>query len=107
MIIWTGWGILALLLTAAGGALGTTVGTALGAPPDEANLGSALGLALAAYAIWAIGQRLNRPVEGFDPATGQPVLYRNRHRFWLVPLQYWAPPVGAAAAVVAGIAVVG
>ncbi|SDN11927.1 hypothetical protein [Allokutzneria albata] len=97
MIVWTGWGILTILIAAIGGAGGSGIGVALGGPSDSANLGTVIGLLLAGVAIWFVGERLNRPVQGFDQATGQPVLYRNRHRLFWVPMQYFGPIVGLAA----------
>ncbi|GAA3999846.1 hypothetical protein GCM10022247_20210 [Allokutzneria multivorans] len=97
MIVWTGWGILALLIAALGGGGGSGIGVALGGPSDSPNLGTVIGLALAAVAIWFVGERLNRPVQGFDQNTGQPVLYRNRHRLFWVPMQYFGPILGLTA----------
>ena|SRR5689334_11154159 len=100
MIVWSGWGILALLIAAAGGAGGTGIGVALGGATDRANPGTAVGLALAAIAIWLVGQRLNRPTRAFHPQTGQAETNANRHRFFFVPMQYWGPLLGLAAVAV-------
>lgn len=100
MLFWTGWGILALPMVAAGGWGGTTLGTALGSS-EEPNLGTAFGLLAAGAALWLLGQRLNAPQAGFHPQTGQPVLYANRHRLWFVPLQWWGAVTAVGALVVA------
>ncbi len=105
VVIWTGWGFLALVLAALGGLGGTFLGVALGAPEDQVNLGTTLGLLLAAAGIWLLGRRLNDPRPGFHPDTGERVVYRNRHRLWFVPMQYWAAIV-AVGGVVAAVLVV-
>jgi hypothetical protein len=94
--VWSGWGILTLLIGAACGAGGTGIGVALGGARDHANLGTAVGLAVAGVLIWFVGQRLNRPATGTHPA---PVT--NRHRFFFVPMQYWGPLAGVGAIVAA------
>lgn len=93
MIVWTGWGILALPLFALGGLGGTSLGVALsfgvgGLDGGSANPGTVVGLLVAGVATWLLGRRLNRPRRGFDPRTGHPVTVANRHRLMLVPLQY-------------------
>jgi hypothetical protein len=55
-------------------------------------------------AIRFAGKRLNRPVRGFHPQTGQPVVFINRHPFFGVPMQYWGP-VLAVATVIVGVLV--
>ncbi|MDA0562952.1 hypothetical protein LG943_01165 [Streptomonospora sp. S1-112] len=89
MIIWRGWGILVLLITGLCCVPGGLVTEAvLGA--DLALFGVSGGLVVAGVAVFFIGQRLNAPRQGFHPQTGQPVLYRNQHTFFFVPMQYFA-----------------
>ncbi|RCV49127.1 hypothetical protein [Marinitenerispora sediminis] len=88
MIIWRGWGILVLLISAVLGGPGTFAAEVL-LGPDLMNFGTAGGLALAGIAVFFIGQRLNRPRPGYHPATGQPVMFGNSHTFFFVPMQYW------------------
>lgn len=107
MIVWTGWGIVGLPLFAlgvlGGTALGTTLGLGGGVETGGAtNAGTVVGLIAAAVATWVVGKRLNRPRQGFDSRTGQPVLVGNQHRLMFVPLQYIGV-VGVLAAV--GLAV--
>lgn len=103
VIIWTGWGILAIPLFAIGALGGTALGLAFGLGTGDLNTGAAsnagtvAGLLAAAAATWALGRYLNRPRPGFDPRTGRPITVTNRHRLMLIPLQY----VGVAGAVVA------
>ncbi|HIY39865.1 MAG TPA: hypothetical protein H9836_01905 [Candidatus Nocardiopsis merdipullorum] len=88
MIIWQGWGILVVLIGALFTApLGFGAASLLG--EDNAAVGAGTGLILAAIAVYLAGNKLNAPVQGYDPSTGQPVMYRNRHTFFFVPMQYW------------------
>lgn len=89
MIIWRGWGILVLLIAAAIAVpCGIVAGSLMGS--QASGLGGAVGCVLAAVAVYFVGQKLNAPKQGFHPATGQPVEYRNSHTFFFVPMQYWA-----------------
>ena len=107
MLVWTGWGILALPLFALGALGGTSIGVALGLGAGdmsngaETNIGTAVGMAAASVAVWFLGRRLNQPRDGFDPRTGEPVQFRNRHRLFFVPIQYLGPLGGVAAVVFA------
>jgi hypothetical protein len=108
MIVWTGWGILAVPLFALGALGGTSIGLVLGFGTGdmrtgaETNIGTAVGLGLASVAVWFLGQRLNAPRQAFDQRTGQPVQVANQHRLFLVPVQYLAP-LGGIGAVVAAV----
>lgn len=99
MIIWQGWGILVVLI----GALFTVplgFGAASLLGSDSAGIGAGTGLILSAVAVYLAGSKLNAPVQGYHPSTGQPVLHRNRHTFFFVPMQYWGfvlPVAGIAA----------
>jgi hypothetical protein len=107
VIIWTGWGILAVPLFAIGGLGGTALGLALGLGTGDlatgagSNVGTVAGLLAVAVATWIWGRHLNRPRRAFDPRTGQPVTVTNRHRLMLVPLQYVGVVGGLFALVVA------
>lgn len=102
MIIWTGWGILVPVLLALGiggtGALGEEF-----LPPEASTYGFVAGALISAVLIYLIGRKLNKPEQGFHPKTGEPVVYRNRHTFFFVPMQYWGaivPVVGLVVTVV-------
>lgn len=103
MIVWKGWGILilpiAMICVAPLAALSSS---ALG--PEFTGLGISVGLALAAVASYLLGQRMNRPVAGYHPATGRPVEYRNQHTLFFLPMQYWGFLLlaGSVAALVTG-----
>ncbi|MDA8370184.1 MAG: hypothetical protein M0026_09980 [Nocardiopsaceae bacterium] len=89
MIIWRGWGILVLLIALAAAAPGgLAVEAVLG--PELAEFGVAGGLAVAAIAVFFIGQKFNAPRQGYHQSTGQPVMYRNGHTLFFIPMQYWA-----------------
>ena len=51
-------------------------------------VGAGIGLVAGGVASFLVGQRLNAPVQGYHPATGQPVVYRNRHTLFFIPMQY-------------------
>lgn len=55
--------------------------------------------------VYFAGRKLNAPRQGFHPATGQPVEYRNAHTFFFVPMQYWAfvLPIGGVAAAISAL----
>jgi hypothetical protein len=107
MLVWTGWGILAIPIFALGALGGTSIGVALGLGEGdmrtgaETNIGTAIGFALASVAVWFLGRWLNQPQDGFDPTTGQPARFANRHRLFFVPMQYLGPLGGVAAVVFA------
>jgi hypothetical protein len=63
MLVWSGWGILAVPLFALGGLGGTSLGEALGLQLGN-NAGTAVGLLVAAVATWVLGRRLSRPRTG-------------------------------------------
>jgi hypothetical protein len=107
MLIWTGWGIVALPVFALGALGGTSIGVALGlgagdmATGADTNIGTAVGFALASVGVWFLGRRLNRPRDGFDQRTGQPMQVRNQHRLFFVPIQYLGPLGGVGAVIFA------
>jgi len=89
MIIWTGWGILVpLFITLGAGGVGLLAEELFGV--GAGSNGALVGALLAAFAIFLLGRRLNKPEQGYHPKTGEPVVYRNRHTFFFVPMQYWS-----------------
>ena len=106
MIVWSGWGVLAIPLFALGALGGTSVGIVLGLGEGDfgggaSNPGTVVGLLVAGMATWILGRWLNRPRPRFDPRTGRPVTVANRHRLMLVPLQYVGVCGGVLALVIA------
>jgi hypothetical protein len=90
MIIWSGSGILVLLIAFLGAVLGVAIEPAVGLPK---NVGLGLGLILAAIANWFVGQSLNSPSKArtlVDPKTGQKVIFRPRNSLFWIPMQWWS-----------------
>ncbi|TQN33122.1 hypothetical protein FHX37_3121 [Haloactinospora alba] len=89
MVIWKGAGILVLVIALPlAGLGGVSLGSALGSD-TASGIGAAGGLALAAVAVYFLGQRLNAPTPGYHLRTGAPVNFRNGHTLFFVPMQYW------------------
>lgn len=105
MVIWQGWGVLALLIPALAvfmsGALG---GALLGA--EAASMQhwvTAAGLILSAALVWVVGKKLNDAPGRVlvDPKTGQAVELKPRHTLFWIPMQWIAVAIVAVAAFVA------
>lgn len=105
-VIWRGWGILAVVIPAAICFVCVAIGGALGGASNRA-LGPALGLvvggAISAYVVWRLGVRLNsQPGRVLvDPSDGSKVVLRQTHSLFWIPMQWWAPIVGALALIAA------
>lgn len=103
MVIWSGWGILTVLITAlvcgtvsvAGAALLATMGY-----QGWTGLAFGLGLLAAAAVNWWVGRRLNGGPGRVltDQATGQTVVLRRRHSLFFIPMQWWSVPLAIAGA---------
>jgi hypothetical protein len=94
MLIWRGWGILAILIPLVALGFGAMIGAAL-APTNGLAAGvvtAIFGLAGAAT-VWVVGERLNGAPGRLlvDPATGEKVMLRSTHSLFWIPLQWWAP----------------
>jgi hypothetical protein len=104
IVIWRGLGIFAPIMALA--FLGGTQAlvNALGGPgtyEHNSRIWSTLALALGAAAIWFSGRYLNtrpRPVL-VNKATGAEVRQGTRHTLFFAPMEYWAVPLIAFAAV--------
>lgn len=88
MILWTGWGILAIVIFLAIGApMQLFVESSFGAAYYKAHSWpGVLACLMAAPPIWFIGRWLNREqIESTDEfrQTG-------RHTFFFIPMEYWA-----------------
>ncbi|QVQ53906.1 hypothetical protein J4H86_09440 [Spiractinospora alimapuensis] len=97
MIIWKGWGILVVLIAVPLAALSSVIAGSIGESvvgPQNADLiaplGGAVGLAIAAIIVFVLGRWMNAPVPGYDPQTGQPVYFKNRHSLFFIPMQWWS-----------------
>mgnify|MGYP000166731658 CR=1 FL=1 len=95
MIIWSGFGFLAALIPIAtlvlGGVLCKWV-TGDDTLYDNNLLLRLFSFGLASLLVWFLGKRLNgRPGKILiDPATGQPVILKQRHSLFFIPMEYWA-----------------
>ncbi|WP_376096446.1 hypothetical protein ACE7GA_04890 [Roseomonas sp. CCTCC AB2023176] len=104
MIIWSGWGILAPLVALLAGVPVLLAGNALLAGIAGGRwlgLSLVLGLLAAAAAVWWVGKRLNDQPgrELIDARTGERLILRPSHRLFFIPMQWWAVPLAALAAV--------
>ncbi|BCO10139.1 hypothetical protein GF1_25150 [Desulfolithobacter dissulfuricans] len=97
MIIWKGWGILAIvipLLCSLGAQF--IIDAIMGAGwYMEASWPMPLALALSAVFVFVTGKRLNnRPGKVFiDPESNEKVELRKSHSLFWIPLQYWSPVI--------------
>lgn len=106
MIIWSGWGVLVvvILVVVGGGVAGLVgaAGTLLGPAMQSHIAGVGIGLGgLAAAAVnWWTGRRLNGGTGRvlLDPATGQQVVLRRTHSLFFIPMQWWSVPIAVMAA---------
>jgi hypothetical protein len=92
MVIWKGWGILALLIPAvfiAGGDV--LLQEILGAQYDSPVV-KALLLLVSAAAVWVAGRKLNGvPVKKLiDPETGKTVAFKTVHSIFWIPMEWYA-----------------
>jgi hypothetical protein len=97
VIIFSGWGILALVLAAVIPAIvAVSASMIVGDPQYHKTNGwpAAFGLWIAAVLIWVIGRRLNRIrwEESVHPHTGVVEMLETGggHTLFFVPMQYWA-----------------
>ena len=87
MVIWSGWGILVIPIAATMSFLGVGIASSVGL---SAQMGLIVGCALAGVPIWFAGRRLNRPVDGYHPRTGERVVYKDQHTLFWIPMQHYA-----------------
>ena len=61
---------------------------------SERSMGKAIVVivcgVMSAALTWVVGARCNRPQGQFDRATGETFSVRNQHRFFFIPMQWWA-----------------
>ncbi|MDR1648415.1 MAG: hypothetical protein LBR88_10380 [Zoogloeaceae bacterium] len=106
MLIWQGWGILALIIPPiTAGLLESLLHNILGMNRvslfGEIGLTPAVGALLGAGILWFGGRWLNnRPGKRLlDPESGETVEIKGCHTLFWIPMQYWAFiwPLGALA----------
>jgi hypothetical protein len=91
MIIWQGWGILALVIPVALAMLTKEACNALlGGGVSNAFFQAGFGAGL--VIVWFLGRWLNgRPLKILvDPESGERVVLKGRHSLFWIPMQYWA-----------------
>jgi hypothetical protein len=94
MIIWKGWGILVIVITAAVMIMfQAMVGIAFGNPQfyRTHDWPKAVALLLAAVAVYFAGSFFNgKPGRVMvDKATGQEITCRRVHSLFFIPMEYW------------------
>ena len=102
MVVWSGWGILVVLIPVAGlVTLQAGADALFGATTYRQHSGWLLPSVLlaSALAVWLLGRRLNgRPGRALtDNATGEQVVLRPRHSLFFVRMEYWAAVLALAA----------
>jgi len=98
VIIWSGWGVLVIvILVVVGGGVAAIIGALFGSMnPDMAgNFGIGAGALAAAAMNWWAGRRLNGGTGRvlLDPTTGQQVVLRRSHSLFFIPMQWWSVPM--------------
>ena len=89
-LIWKGWGLLVIVITALIVVLTTVVFDKLGLP---VAYGAALGMIGSAFALWQAGNRFNSPRKNrvlLDQQTGAEVILKPDHSLFFIKMQYWA-----------------
>lgn len=95
MVIWSGWGILVVLIPfLALAALQLGADSLVGAGTYRQHNGwlAPVVLVASALAIWLLGRRLNGQSGRvlIDEATGERVIMRPRHSLFWIRMEYWA-----------------
>ncbi|MDR2678939.1 MAG: hypothetical protein LBB51_05820 [Zoogloeaceae bacterium] len=96
MIIWQGWGFLALVIpivmvNLADFLLYRILGMEKAALFGTMDIASALGALLSIVTLWFLGRWLNNRPEKIlvDTESGERLVYKPRHSLFWIPLQYW------------------
>jgi len=92
MVIWTGWGFLALVVAAVGLGAAASLGRLVSGTPGEIPVFvPPLGFAIAGVANYLLGRRLNRDAVQvlIDPRTREPVHVDRRHTLFFIRVEHW------------------
>ncbi|WP_211440838.1 hypothetical protein [Collimonas humicola] len=95
IVIWKGWGLLVIVITALIVVLTTVLFEKAGL---SVAYGGALGMILSAGAIWLAGNKFNSPQKNrvlLDKRTGAEVILKPDHSLFFIKMQYWAFIAGA------------
>ena len=91
MIIWQGFGFLAVIIPIVGYVLAALSVQAIAGPGYLAHHSwpGALGTLIGAGFIWVLGTKLERPPRTLiDQQTGETVVLRKRHTLFFIPMRY-------------------
>jgi hypothetical protein len=96
MIVWTGWGILVVLIPLAIGVpIQLAVESHFGKPYYQSHYWPGLLICLlSAPPVWFLGRWLNTerhlPPDDYDGGESVPARRTGRHTFFFLPMEYWA-----------------
>lgn len=101
MLVWSGWGLLVIVLAIPAGIVSEFIGVAAAAvvPLDKPIL---LSLIAAVWGIgWGVscmlvGRRINDPKKDrlvVDVKTNQQILLRKRSKLFWIPVEHWGYPI--------------
>ncbi len=93
MIVWSGFGFLALLLPVVTIFVTAAVANVTGGPLYSTlhHWPGAVGAILGGALVYLASMKLDTPGRTLvDPATGQAVVLRRRHTLFWIPLRFWA-----------------
>jgi hypothetical protein len=95
MIVWRGYGILVLVFTIVGYALGKAGAEQIWGSPLPAGYRSSselVGMLLAAAIVYGLHRLIDAkqaPRAFIDKATGEELIVKPRHDLFFVPLKFW------------------
>ena len=91
MIIWNGWGLLALFIPAIGTFLGMSISDALYGTNQHPTVIAGM-LFLSAVAVWLLGTKVNSAPERVlvDAQTGEEVRLKKQNSLFWIPMQWFA-----------------
>ncbi len=93
MIIWQGFGFLVILVPII--YLVALIALIFGLDkPEFIFFGTGVAMALAAFTIWDVGNRLNRVPDKvlIDPETNEEVAFKRKHTLFWIPMQWFSIP---------------
>ncbi|MBU0504555.1 MAG: hypothetical protein ABII18_05730 [bacterium] len=95
MIIWRGWGILALVIPAITWIIIPLIFKELVSHETYSvyyRYSSAFGIFLGAIPLWFLGRKLNRGGARtlVDEKTGEKVVLQANHSFFFIKMEYWS-----------------
>ena len=91
MIVWSGRGILSVLVLIASIIIFVSM-----LPRDQGNYGIVAGFLFTGAFSWHMGKKWNDP-DGrstIDPETGREVIYEPEHTLYWIPMEYWGVVFG-------------